>query len=148
MRATTICVVSMMMVWCVAASAQVTGNKVASENSSVCSAATTTIVVWRPAAWPSYEFIKRQGINYLGRCDSMAEDLVKGTVTARLADAANAEKIRCKYELAGLGEIRSDQQFFRKVAKRVHESCDAVVSKTTDAALVKSWQWLETAISD
>lgn len=116
----------------------------ASASEGVCAGSNSTSIVWHPTSWPSQHFIENKRINYLGRCDSMAADSAKGTVTVSLADASQADVIRCKYEVAGLGELRGkvrpDSSLYRKTARKVLETCGVVVKGTTDAGLAKSWR--------
>ena len=119
----------------------------AADADEACATANQMTIVWHPTAWPSDKFIANQRINYLGRCDAMFVNAPVGAVIVRLADASQAEEIRCKYEVAGLGELRSESgpnsELYRQTARIVLGTCGTVVKNTADAGLAKSWRWLE-----
>lgn len=84
----------------------------------------------------------RNRINYLGRCDLMIVNEVAGTVTARLEDPDRAEEIRCKFEVAGLAEIRSNMEMYREKSRQVAKSCMSVAEGASDVELKQSLRWL------
>lgn len=107
-------------------------------------------VAWEHvAAWPSDAFMVRHHINYLGPNAKMIVNHAKGTVVAWLADPGTAEDIRCKHEIAGLGEIHDlDKTFFLSVARAALRSCDETARATRDAELLHDWNALSSTLAE
>lgn len=96
--------------------------------SDQCDEVKLTRFAWQTVAWPSLRFIEAQGINYMGRCDKFSVSPQGGMVIAEIANADEAEKIRCKYEIAGLAEITNHNSlFFIKSRDAVTERCRGVI---------------------
>lgn len=113
----------------------------------ICKSVPLETLTWHPVAWPSAEFLKNNRLNYLGTCDAMLVEPASGTVTVRIGDIKNAETIRCKYELAGLGEMK-DSAPFRSAARNVIASCWDVSKASDDADLYHSILQLHTLLNE